>query len=205
MKIEVRADGSAVIEGYVNAVCRDSRPVPTPRGMVVECIEKRTFERALKRRKDIPLMYNHRKKIASTKDGTVQLKEDTIGLYATCVVSDPDVVAEARAGKLKGWSFGMHVLKDELEERTDKIPRRHILEMDLKEVTLAGGNAVPFYEGTSVEVRSEESDEEAVFEHRAWMDAPDAADITVATPKETIDYSEYEERLKKLQKSGGEK
>ena len=45
MKVEVRADG-VHISGYVNATEKKSRPVVTPRGKVVEVVERRAFEQA---------------------------------------------------------------------------------------------------------------------------------------------------------------
>lgn len=53
MQIEFRADG-ARISGYVNAVERQSRPVMTPMGRVVEEIEAGAFARALERRGTSP-------------------------------------------------------------------------------------------------------------------------------------------------------
>ena len=43
MQIEVRADGTAKISGYVNVTEKKSRPICTPRGQVVEEIEPRAF------------------------------------------------------------------------------------------------------------------------------------------------------------------
>ena len=54
MQIEFRADG-ARISGYVNAVERQSRPVMTPMGRVVEEIEAGAFARALERADKLPL------------------------------------------------------------------------------------------------------------------------------------------------------
>ena len=44
MKIEVRADETVKIAGYVNVVERESRPVITTRGRVNEQIESGVFE-----------------------------------------------------------------------------------------------------------------------------------------------------------------
>lgn len=53
MKIEIRADNTALISGYVNAVERESRPVVTPRGRVNELIEPRAFAQALERAENV--------------------------------------------------------------------------------------------------------------------------------------------------------
>ncbi len=77
MKIEVGND-KVVIDGYVNAVGRDSRPISSP----------------------------------------------------------SEVVEKARNGKLRGWSFGTYAENDEFEERAGDIPRRHLKENDIFEVSL---------------------------------------------------------------------
>ena len=45
MKIEVRSD-HVLISGYVNAVGRDSRPLPSPTGKFVEMVEPGVFRAA---------------------------------------------------------------------------------------------------------------------------------------------------------------
>ena len=59
MKIEIR-DNSIRIEGYVNAICRDSRVLPSPRGRFVEQIKEKVWERALEKAEDVKLLFNHR-------------------------------------------------------------------------------------------------------------------------------------------------
>ena len=44
MKVEVRADDTAHITGYVNVVERKSRPVMTPHGKCIEIVEQRAFD-----------------------------------------------------------------------------------------------------------------------------------------------------------------
>ena len=137
IRIEIRND-SVLLDGYVNAVGRDSKPIITPHGKCVEQIEPRAFQRALERADNVDLLLNHDKtrKLGSTKDKNLELFEDNIGLRAISVITDPDVVQKAREKKLKGWSFGMYTNKDRLEERADQIPRRHIEDLDLFEVSI---------------------------------------------------------------------
>ena len=61
MRIEIRAD-SVVIEGYVNAVARDSRPMRDRKTgkRFVEQITPGVFERAL-RHNEVQLLLNHDK------------------------------------------------------------------------------------------------------------------------------------------------
>ena len=52
MKIEIR-NNSIVLDGYVNAVCRDSRILPSPHGKFVEQIKATVWERALEKAEDV--------------------------------------------------------------------------------------------------------------------------------------------------------
>lgn len=192
MLIEIRADNTMKISGYVNAICRDSRPIITPRGKVVEQIEEGTFRRAIERAENIDLRLNHYKdkNYACTKDGTLKLKEDSIGLRAEAIISDPMMIEKAKKKEFRGWSFGAYMTADRMEERANDIPRRHVTEMELFEVSLIDYKKEPCYTGTSIEQRAEN---EIVIEERTFPD-----ESTVETPEKTIDYSEYEKKIKTL-------
>ena len=192
MKIEIRSDNTMKISGYVNAVCRDSRPIVTLRGKVVEQIEEGVFRRAIERAEDIALRLNHydNKDYAHTKDGTLKLNEDSIGLRAEAIISDIELIDKAKKKEFVGWSFGAYITQDEMEERADNIPRRHVKEMELIEVSLVDRRKNPCYTGTSVEQRAEE---EIIIEERSFEDA----NVELETNKKTIDYSKFEEKIKK--------
>ncbi|KAF5054761.1 Caudovirus prohead serine protease [anaerobic digester metagenome] len=190
MKIEIRADNSVLISGYVNAVERESRPVITPHGKVVEMVESGVFRAALERAENINMSVDHdpNKVVASTKEG-LSLYEDNIGLRAEAVVTDPETVENARKGKIKGWSFGMRKVVDTLEERAGKLPLRHIKGMELDHITLTVKKK-PCYSATSVELRA---DEEERLELRC-----EETDIITKEEKRAIDYSSFENKLKKI-------
>ena len=175
MKIEFR-NGKVHISGYVNAVGRDSHPIPTPAGgEFVEMIEPGTFAEALTRAQNVDMLLNHNgnRRLASTAGGTLSLKEDNIGLHAECDVSDAEVIQSAKNGDLRGWSFGMFVNKDEMEQRGDKIPRRHVQNIDIFEVSLIDKRMMPCYAGTSVECRA---DKNVLKETRSVEDPAEATD-----------------------------
>ena len=190
MRIEIRSD-SVILDGYVNAVGRDSRPVITPRGKCIEQIEPRAFEKALNKTDNVDLLLNHNKnrKLGSTKEGNLDLFEDNIGLRAIATVTDKEVIEKARQKKLKGWSFGQYVNKDRIEERADDIPRRYVEDLDLLEVSIIDDRLNPVYTATSVEMRA---DKEVINEQRSNEFRAVVVDNT------TIDYSEYEEKIKRL-------
>ena len=173
MEVEVRAD-SVHIEGYVNAVERDSKIIDVQTiGKCVEQIRAGAFEQSLRDGEDVAILENHdiNRKLGSVKEGNLKLYEDTIGLRAAADIYDNDIIDKARRGLIKGWSFGFVCKDDKVENRADNVPRRIVKALELKEVSLIDGNMMPCYAGTLVEVRGAEPvewrDSEAVVEIRA--------------------------------------
>lgn len=195
IKAEIRADGLH-ISGYVNVPGRESRPVITPRGKVIEVIEQRAFQRALQKVDNIDLKVDHERTIASTKEGTLKVYEDEIGLRAEAIVTDEEVIEGAKKGKLKGWSFNMMKVVDEIEERAGKLPLRRVKDFIMTEITLAL-RKLPVYSATSIEVRAEEEEEEV--EIRASESEVTVEDFTERENK-PIDYSEFENKINNLRK-----
>jgi hypothetical protein len=156
MKIELRSD-SVHISGYVNAVGRESRPISSPTGKFVEQVEPGAFKTALTRATNVDLLLNHKaeRKLGSTATGELKLDEDNIGLRAEAVVRDAETIKKARKGELRGWSFGMYVNQAEIEQRAEKVPKRHLQDIDIFEVSIIDTSCLPVYAGTSVECRSE--------------------------------------------------
>jgi HK97 family phage prohead protease len=190
VKIEVRADGLH-ISGYVNVTGKLSRPVITPRGKVLETIEERAFAEAIKKSGDVSVQLDHDAghAYARTSDSTLVLREDAIGLHADVLITDETVIEMARKGKLRGWSFGMYNVQDELEDRgTDELPIRHVKGLLLDHVSLIK-DKVPCYAATSVECRA---GEEIDIEQRGIDIEPEL--IIENKP----DYSEYEKRISEL-------
>lgn len=192
MKAEIRADGLH-ISGYVNVPGRESRPVITPRGKVIEVIEQRAFQRALQKVDNIDLLVDHERKIASTKEGNLKVWEDEIGLRAEAIITDKEVIEGAKQGKLKGWSFNMMKVVDEIEERAGKLPLRRVKDFVMTEITLAL-RKLPVYSATSIEVRAEEEEE---IEVRAFECEVKIKDLT-ENKKQNIDYTEYQNKINKL-------
>ena len=105
MRVEIRAD-SVLIEGYVNAVGRDSKILSDKTGLrFVEQIVPGAFARALTKN-DVDILLNHDgNKVLGSTQTNLSLEEDSIGLKARAVITDTEVIEKARAKKLKGWSF----------------------------------------------------------------------------------------------------
>ena len=195
MKIEIRND-VAVISGYVNAVGRDSRPIADVRGKFVEQIEPGAFRASLERSENVDLLLNHDKSrvYASTKDGSLQLTEDSIGLRAEAVLTDAEMIRKARSGEFRGWSFGMYVGDSAMEERAEGIPRRHVKSLNMFEVSLIDKSRIPCYVGTSVECRS---DGEILAELRYSEEEPEIIEEERSEP-EPVDYSAVDDVISEL-------
>ena len=197
MLVEVRSD-SVFISGYVNVTGRESRPVITPHGKVIEIIEHRAFEKAINKAKNIKLMLDHQREIGSTEKRTLKVWEDVIGLRAEAVITDKEVVDAARKKLLKGWSFDMRNVVDKVEKRAEgELLVRKISDFNMSEVTIAFKNN-PVYSSTSLEVRAENEDLEV--EYRTIKHVIETKEIEEEKPiEETIaDLNEYKNRINRL-------
>jgi HK97 family phage prohead protease len=157
MKIQIRAD-SVVIEGYVNAVERPSKPLISRFGEFIEKICAGAFGRALERNKDVRILLNHdaSRDLGGTGTGELELTEDAIGLHARATITDAATIEDAKRGNLVGWSFGFSdrdvtILKD----NETGLPLRSVKDLDLYEVSILNREKTPAYNGTLVNVRDD--------------------------------------------------
>lgn len=156
MQVRVKED-SVEIEGYVNAIERDSKPLLSRVGQFIERICKGAFKKALKRNDDVHILLNHdwKRDLGSTKQGNLELEEDNIGLHARATITDPDVVQKARNNELVGWSFGFQ--DRDVENSIERgMPHRAVKDLDLAEVSILDRSKKPAYDGTLIMARSEE-------------------------------------------------
>jgi HK97 family phage prohead protease len=197
MKVEIRND-SVHLEGYVNVVQRDSRPIPSVRGNFIEQIEPRAFQRALDKTNNVDLLFNHKedRNLGGTSNGNLTLYEDSIGLRAICDVTDPEVMDKAKKNELRGWSFGF-ISKEDRWSEDGEVQRRYVSEMDLLEVSIL--SVTPAYIATSIESRD---GQDTVKENRSF-DGEHVEVISSVKKEEKIeerkeevfDYSELENYL----------
>lgn len=158
--MEIRVKGDSVeIEGYVNAIERKSKPLWSRMGQFVERICKGAFKRALERTDDVKILLNHdwNRELGGTKEGNLELNEDSIGLHARATITDADVVEKAKNGDLVGWSFGFQDKDVENKRDEDGFPLRDVKDLDLVEVSLLDRTKTPAYDGTLVCVRADEN------------------------------------------------
>lgn len=194
LRIEIRSD-SILIDGYVNAVGRDSRPLRGRNGeRFIEQIVPGAFDRAVKRATEVKLLLNHDKnrELGTTKDN-LQLFEDNIGLRAIATVTDAEVIQKAKEKKLRGWSFGFHEMQaSEEDDAKTNMKRRFVEELDLVEVSIIDERKVPCYTATSIETRADGTEE--VTETRG------EEFTAIYAENKPIDYTSYNERITKLER-----
>ena len=199
MKVEIR-NNKIIIDGYVNAVERESKVLYDTRGEFIEKIRAGVFQKALERADNVKVLLDHEKdrELADTKSGKAKLYEDNIGLRAIVEIDDSEVIEKARNNKLRGWSFGFLCNKEDRKTNEDGIEERVVRYLDLLEVSIIDDKKYPAYIGTSIEMRD---DEIKIAEYRnadfSKIEIRDEPEQQPEKEVEKIDYSEYEERLKK--------
>ena len=203
MKIQIRED-SVEIEGYVNAVERNSKPLMSRIGKFVEKIRKGAFNRAIKRN-DVHILLNHdwNKDLGSISKGNLTLEEDNIGLKARATITDTEVVEKARRGDLVGWSLGFEDTPDGVESGTDAetgFPLRNVKDLILHEVSILDKSKTPAYDGTLITARSED---DIQFRGEAFITDVEIRELPQPQekPKEEkaeIDYSKAEKIIKEM-------
>lgn len=194
---------------------RNSKPLLSRIGRFIERICKGAFARALERNDDVHVLLNHDwdRDLGSTKEGNLELVEDSIGLHARATICDEEIAEKARAGDLCGWSFGFEDTEDGVERSIDEetgLPLRKLRDLNLFEVSILDRTKTPAYDGTLIMARSEDDiqyhgepfmdevftddqirAEEEVREDRPKQDEHPEAD-------KPIDYSIYESMISEM-------
>ena len=142
------------IGGYINVVERPSEIMFSHKnGMwFQETMKTGVFQRALQKNNAIPLLLEHdyNKQIASTLDGTLELREDAIGLRFDAIVNE-DAFNEIENRGIHSCSFGFKINEQSFEPVNSKLEKRYVSNIDLFEVSLVQN---PAYIGSLVEKRA---------------------------------------------------
>jgi HK97 family phage prohead protease len=151
----------------------------------------------------VRLLYNHNwsRDLGGTKDGNVELSEDNIGLKIRATVKDAETVQEARRGNLVGFSFGFED-RDVDEHSENGMRTRDVKDMDLYEISILDRKKTPAYDGTLINVR----DSEGQQEKRIYFSETFADEIKITgtterreQPEEKApDYSEAEKIISEM-------
>lgn len=187
------SEGELLVAGYVNRTGQWSQPLGREKRFI-EKIEPGTFQKALVKGNDVNFLAEHDNKLllASTKNGSLQLREDENGLYMEARISPTswgkDYHQLISDGLLTNMSFGMQVANDKWEKRADGTYERSISDLHLAEVSVVRN---PAYVQSSIQARSidiieepniklteepemEKNKEKALKELRAQLEALEA-------------------------------
>lgn len=205
MQINIRED-AVEIEGYVNAVERNSRPLLSRMGKFIERIKAGAFARALKRNDDVHVLLNHdwQRDLGSTKKGNLELAEDNIGLRAKCTIADSEVMEMAKRGDLVGWSFGFYD-RDVTNGVENGMLTREVNDLDLEEVSILDRSKVPAYDGTLIMARSEDSENDMFLSESFDADGEPSETRDAKPqqepkqePQQEINYDEYKAMIAEM-------
>ena len=204
MEVLIRAD-SVELSGYVNVIERASKILRSRSGNFIERIKKGAFKRAIERNNNIRALLNHDMghDLGGTDDGSLELREDSVGLHARLITRDAETIKKARERKLVGWSFGFYDLPDGVTEGTeDGVKLRSVKDLDLREVSVLDDTRNPAYEGTLIEVRDDavclygDTAEDELIVREEQPEAP--AEESAEPERAAIDYSAVEQIIKEM-------
>lgn len=160
--VEVRSqdDGQLHLTGYASVFDR-----PYDVGWYQETIKRGAFSKTLNEGAQVQLLLNHEGlPLASTRNGTLQLSEDGVGLKvdATLDPEDPDsqtVIRKVRSGLMDEMSFAFQAIKQDWDE---DYTNRALTEVsiDKGDVSVVNWGANP---ATSVEARSAEIEQASLL------------------------------------------
>ncbi|KKM18076.1 hypothetical protein LCGC14_1669340 [marine sediment metagenome] len=149
----VTTDGASVIEGYAavfNSLSEDL-------GGFREIVMPGAFTRAIDEKQDVRALVNHdpSRVMARTKNDTLELEEDSIGLKFRMKLNETqfseDMLAQIKRRDVDQVSFGFRVVKDVYVQKEDDTMVRELHDVDIFDVS---PTAFPAYPATSVEARN---------------------------------------------------
>ena len=164
-ELKTRAEGDngdLYIEGYFAVFSRETELWPG----AYEEIAPGAFDNTLSN--DIRALINHETRLVlgRNKSGTLELREDSYGLWGRIKINPNDTDAmnlyeRVKRGDVDQCSFGFNIIREDTEWRDDGSVKWTIREVDLHEVSVV---TFPAYEDTGVAARQKQ-----VEEHRARL------------------------------------
>lgn len=159
-KLQTRAEGDGgelVIEGYFAVFGRETELWPG----AYEEIASGAFSNTLSN--DIRALINHETRLVlgRNKSGTLELREDSYGLWGRIKINPNDTDAmnlyeRVKRGDVDQCSFGFNIVREDTEWRDDGSVKWTIREVDLHEVSVV---TFPAYEDTGVAARQRQVEE----------------------------------------------
>jgi HK97 family phage major capsid protein/HK97 family phage prohead protease len=162
---ELRSDkkGSLTVSGYVNKTEQLSEILGTTKRFV-EKISRGAFSRAIKNAsRDIDFLAEHdgKKILASTRNNSLVLSEDSQGLFMEATITPTSYGKDAyeliNSGIFRNMSFGFRTIRDNWKATASGIFERTIEELELFEVSVVKD---PAYSQSTIAARSIELIEE---------------------------------------------
>lgn len=162
-ELKTRDEGDApVIEGYFAVFGRETELWPG----AYEEIAPGAFANTLSN--DIRALINHETRLVlgRNKAGTLELREDSYGLWGRIKINPNDTDAmnlyeRVKRGDVDQCSFGFNIIREDTEWREDGTVKWTIREVALHEVSVV---TFPAYEDTGVQARKQQ-----VEEHRTRL------------------------------------
>ncbi len=185
---ELRAneDGTMTVKGYVNKTDQLSNVLGTTKRFV-EKIAKGAFSKAiLNAEQDIDFLAEHNSKLilASTRNGSLQLREDEQGLFMSATISQTtwgrDYYQLINDGILRNMSFGFRTLSDSWKSLGNGLFERTIDELALYEVSVVKN---PAYSQSTIAARGINLIEE--------VEIPSLAEIKKEEEKHKMEKTEF--------------
>jgi HK97 family phage prohead protease len=167
---EIRESGNGMtFVGYAAVFDSPSEPLP-----FIERIARGAFQRSLKSRNEVKLLWNHDmgSVLGSLRAGTLRLVEDVRGLRVEADLPDTqlgrDTATLLRRGDITSMSFGFSVPAGG-DSWNDSGTERTLRSVRLYEVSIV---AMPAYQATEASVRAYD-----IAAQRAAVDADELADV----------------------------
>lgn len=147
-------DGSLTVSGYVNRTEEQSKMLGRNQKFK-EIIKRGAWQRAIDRAPEIHFLAEHDKSkiLSSTRNGSLELREDENGLYMEAKISPTswgkDYYQLIKDGILNNMSFGFRAIKDSWRNMGDHFERT-VNDLELFEVSVVRD---PAYASSSISAR----------------------------------------------------
>lgn len=161
--IKTNEDGSMTVSGYVNKTEQKSNMLGRTQKFT-EVIKRGAWQKAIDAAKEIHFLAEHdnKKILASTRNGSLQLREDDQGLYMEATISPTswgkDYYQLIKDGILQNMSFGFRAIKDSWRNMGDHFERT-VNDLELFEVSVVRD---PAYSSSTISARGIDLVEDAV-------------------------------------------
>ena len=190
VSLQAEDDGLMKVGGYINVTERESEMLYSKRKRkwFKEVMKRGVFQRAIEKAREIPLLFEHNweKRLATTKDKSLTLKEDNVGLKFEAIIEDRSVYDQVKSGAINSCSFGFRALEEEIEPIDSRLERRFVSDIELLEVSLVSN---PDYVGSSAEARAyEEETAEETKEKEEVVEAE--SEVEEVRTEEVVDDTE---------------